>query len=212
MRVRLRFAGVVCVAAILTAASTPARAYTVLGYVWPQATMRYVVNPATPDLSAGDVLAAVRDGADAWQQSGTAFTFVYGGATTQATTTDDGVNVVVFRNATSGSALATTYTWYSGGALVDADIVFWDAGFRFFAGSTGCSGGFYVEDVAAHEFGHALGLGHSMAPSATMYPTVSTCSEANRTLDPDDIAAVLSLYPALAARPAPPSGLRIIRF
>ena len=57
-----------------------------------------------------------------------------------------------------------------GSQIIDADIVFWDEGFKFFAGTSGCSGGFYIEDIAAHEFGHALGLGHSTVSGATMYP------------------------------------------
>ena len=61
-------------------------------------------------------------------------------------------------------------------------------------------GGFYIEDIAAHEFGHALGLGHSTSTSATMYPSVSSCSAGNRTLDADDIAGARALYPL----PPPP--------
>src|SRR6476469_9730726 len=55
------------------------------------------------------------------------------------TTANDGLNLVVFRNASSGSAIATTYWWSSGSNIIDADVVFWDGAFRFYAGSTGCS-------------------------------------------------------------------------
>src|SRR4029079_13232421 len=120
----------------------------------------------------------------------------------------DATNLVLFRNASSGSAIATTYWWSSGSRIIDADIVFWDGGFQFFAGSSGCSGGFYIEDIAAHEFGHALGLGHSASTSATMYPSVSTCSAGNRTLDADDIAGAVAIYPLLTV--AAPTGLRIV--
>jgi hypothetical protein len=117
----------------------------------------------------------------------------------------------MFRNASSGSAIATTYTWMSGARIIDADIVFWDAGFQFFTGSTGCTNGFYIEDIAAHEFGHALGLGHSTTPGATMYPSTPPCNTGLRSLDPDDIAGVRSLYPASTIEPpAAPSGLHVI--
>ena len=73
----------------------------------------------------------------------------------------DNRNVVMFRNSSSGSAVATTYTWYSGGERVDSDIIFWDGAYQFFTGTTGCSMGAYIEDIATHELGHTLGLGHS---------------------------------------------------
>ena len=114
----------------------------------------------------------------------------------------------MFRNASSGSAIATTYWWSSGSRIIDADIVFWDGGFRFFAGSTGCSNGFYIEDIAAHEFGHALGLGHSTSANATMFPSVSSCTTGNRTLDGDDIAGVVALYPPQVV--AAPTGFRVV--
>ena len=112
----------------------------------------------------------------------------------------------------SGSAIATTYTWFNGSGILDADIVFWDAAFHFYAGTSGCSGGFYIEDVAAHEFGHALGLGHTNVSGATMYPSISTCSSGARSLDADDIAGVVSLYPPAPSSnpPGAPTGFRII--
>jgi hypothetical protein len=59
----------------------------------------------------------------------------------------------------------------------------------------------YIEDVATHEFGHALGLNHSTAVDATMYPSYGYCSQAFRTLAPDDQAGAQSLYPGSAPGP-----------
>ena len=92
--------------------------------------------------------------------------------------------------------------------LVDSDIIFWDGGFRFFTGTSGCGGvpnAAYIEDIAAHEFGHALGMGHSSYTDATMYPSYSYCSQAFRTLAPDDIAGVRSLYPGSTPANTAPS-------
>jgi len=211
MRVNSRIVLVASVVALATIFSDPARAYTLLGYTWPNSSMPYYINPANMDLPTSAIEPAIRAGANAWPQSGASFAFAFAGFSTQTTNTNDGTNLVMFRNASSGSALATTYSWFSGTRIIDADIVFWDAGFQFYTGSSGCSGGFYIEDVAAHEFGHALGLGHSTVASATMYPSISTCSQQTRTLDPDDIAAVRSLYPPTTALPLVPGGLRIVR-
>ena len=211
MRLKLPVALSAAGVAIATVASTGVSAYALLGYSWAQPTVPYYINSANMDVPAAAVEPAIRAGADAWRlQSGASFAFGFAGYSTQTTNTNDGINLVMFRNASSGSALATTYTWFSGTRMIDADIVFWDAGFQFFTGSSGCSGGFFIEDVATHEFGHALGLAHSTFATATMYPSISTCSQQARSLDPDDIAAVLALYPRSAA-PAPPTSLRIIK-
>jgi hypothetical protein len=190
--------------------STSLSAYSLLGYSWAQPVVPYYINPANLDLPTSAIEPAIRAGADAWRlQSGASFAFAFAGYSAQTTNTNDGINLIMFRNAASGSAIATTYTWFSGTRMIEADMVFWDGGFQFFTGSSGCSNGFYIEDVATHEFGHALGLGHSTVGSATMYPSISTCSQQSRSLDADDIAAVLALYPA--SLPTAPSGLRIIR-
>jgi matrixin len=202
---RTRFALVVAAAALLWGGDP--LAFVAAGPTWSQPQMQYVVNSSNLDLPAASAESAVRGGGDVWQQQSGAFRFVYSGPTTQTTNTYDNVNVILFRNASSGSAIATTYWWSTGSRIVDADVVFWDAAFRFFSGASGCSNGFYIEDVAAHEFGHALGLGHSALTSATMYPSVSACSTANRTLDADDITGVRTLYPLQLL---PPTGVRVV--
>jgi hypothetical protein len=209
--IKVRFAVIVAVVAVGTILTRPAGAYTTLGYTWAQSPVAYYINPTNMDVPTAAIEPAIRAAANAWPtQSGTPFTFTFAGFSTQTTNTLDGINLVMFRNEANASALATTYSWFSGTNIVDADIVFWDGGFQFFTGSSGCVGGFYIEDIATHEFGHVLGLGHSTIPSATMYPSISTCSQSARTLDPDDIAGVRSLYPPLAPPPAP-KGLRIVK-
>jgi hypothetical protein len=191
-------------------AGTPA-AYVASGPIWNLTAAPYYVNTANFDLLPGSsVESSVRAGADVWHlQSNAGFRFSFAGQTAQTTTTYDSTNLVVFRNASNGSAIATTYWWSSGSAILDADIVFWDGAFLFFSGSSGCSGGFYIEDIAAHEFGHALGLGHSPSASATMYYATSSCNTGNRVLDADDIAGVRALYPPRDP-PSAPTGLRTI--
>ncbi|MEX1023977.1 MAG: matrixin family metalloprotease [Planctomycetota bacterium] len=57
-----------------------------------------------------------------------------------------------------------------------------------------------IQTVAAHEFGHALGLGHSAVSNATMYPAYF--GTAGRSLHADDIAGVQAIYGAkLATKP-----------
>ena len=206
---RARFALAAAAIAAATVFSGDPMAYVASGPTWSQAQTSYYINPANLDLAALSAETAVRSGADVWQQQSAAFRFNYSGSSSQTTTTNDAINLVLFRNASSGSAIATTYWWSSGSRILDADIVFWDGAFRFFAGSSGCSGGFYIEDIASHEFGHALGLGHSISPNATMYPSVSSCNTGNRTLDADDIAGARALYPLQQPPPAP-TGFRVV--
>ncbi len=197
------------VAAVALLSGNPT-AFALIGPSWAQSQTPFVVNAANLDLAGDAADAAVRAGAAVWQQQSGAFRFAYAGPSTLAVTGNDAINLVLFRNASSGSAIATAYWWSSGSRIIDADIVFWDAAFRFFAGSSGCAGGFYIEDIAAHEFGHALGLGHSTSSAATMYPSAASCDTGLRALDGDDIAGVRALYPSTQLPPTPPTGLRIV--
>lgn len=209
----VRWTAMLILTALATLLGDQSIAYVLNGSVWVSSTMAYTVNPANVDVPTTAIAPALAAGANAWrQQSGASFSFTYAGESAQTTNTNDSVNLVLFRNASSGSAIATTYWWSSGNRIIDADIVFWDGAYRFFTGSSGCTSGFYVEDIATHEFGHALGLGHSASPAATMYATTSSCNTNNRTLDADDIAGVRALYPPTGPTPPrPPTGVTFVR-
>ena len=206
-----RFVWLATALSIASLLSPETAAYTANGTRWPTSPVSYYVNATNLDLATDLAQQAVQAGADAWAaQSRARFRFAFAGTSAQGTTTNDGVNLVVFRNASNGSAIATTYWWSTSAGIVDADIVFWDAGYRFFSGASGCAAGFYIEDIATHEFGHALGLGHSASPGATMAPSTSSCSMNNRSLAADDIAGVEALYPPPSTPPSAPTGVRTI--
>ncbi|XP_066556191.1 uncharacterized protein LOC136747142 [Amia ocellicauda] len=62
--------------------------------------------------------------------------------------------------------------------------------------------------VAAHEFGHAMGLDHSNDPTALMYPTYQYVNTDGYTLPADDVKGIQSIYgkpvnsPATTAKPS----------
>jgi hypothetical protein len=186
------------------AASFQLFAYVPYGWKWATIPVDYYINPANLDVPAAVAIAEIQAGAAGWaDQSSSPFRFNYVGTTKATTVSNNGRNEVFFRNASSGAAIATTYYWYSGGSGVDADIVFWDGAYKFHGGSTGCTWGFYIQDVATHEFGHALGLGHTLISDATMKSGQGYCSTSKRTLAADDIGGVEYLYPPAKTNTAP---------
>ncbi len=200
--VRFRTASVLCVLGLVIVASTVAiRAYNTFGS-WGTSSVVMYVNPQNADVSASAAEAALLVGMDVWNSQGNAnVKFVYGGRVSDTTIANEGRNVVIFRNATDGASIATTYSWSVGGKIVNADVVFWDQPYAFFTGTSGCSGGAYIEDISSHELGHALGLLHSSDPSATMVSGYPYCSQELRTLSSDDIAGVQSLYGKATGKP-----------
>lgn len=182
---------------VLGASQIPASAYVLSSsYKWATPPV-WRVNPANfSGLSPEMVEAAVRSGPTQWAQAGSTFTFTWGGRVTDTVTAVDGRNVVIFRNVLkpdNSSALASTYSWWKNGVRYDSDITFWMK--PFFTGTSGCASGWYIEDVATHEIGHTLGIGHSPLAAATMYYSASRCEQVKRTLAADDIAAVRAQYP-----------------
>ncbi|KAL6085100.1 hypothetical protein STEG23_035375 [Scotinomys teguina] len=67
------------------------------------------------------------------------------------------------------------------------------------------TGGFNLFTVAAHEFGHALGLGHSTDPSALMYPTYKYQNPYRFHLPKDDVKGIQALYGPRKTFPGKPT-------
>jgi hypothetical protein len=166
---------------------------------WTSLPVTFYVNPTNQDVTASAAAGAFQAALDVWNtQGGSPFRYFYGGTVSDTATAHDYRNVAIFRNVSNGGTIATTYSWWTtGGSLLDADIIFWDGGFKFYTGTSGCTtttASMYIEDVATHELGHGLGLNHSSVSDATMYPTAMYCSQMNRTLASDDVSAIRALY------------------
>lgn len=166
------------------------QSFSTLGYQWPKGVFKYYINPANKDISEADVIPAIKKGARPWRPWVRAR---FLGITTMKRARNDGTNNVFFRKPEYG-ALATTYIFSKGTEILDVDIVFWDNPWKFYAGATGCDNGFYITDVATHEFGHAIGLGHSRKKEASMYRSCGWCSNEVRSLAADDQTAASRLY------------------
>ena len=201
MRIRQLALPIVCLLLLAGAAS----GYVLNGPRWGVSQIPYYINSVNGDMSEADAIAAIQAGAMNWTaQSNAPISLYYMGRTSGSSLTMNGKNEVFFRSTSAGSTAGEVYWWYDANyKLVEADMVFYDGGFRFFPGASGCASGVYLEDVATHEFGHVLGLGHSSVSSASMAPSIAWCSTATRSLDSDDLAGVEKLYPPSGANSVP---------
>jgi hypothetical protein len=166
------------------------------GYSWAGGSTSWAYNAAgKPSGLSGDSQ-AMANGANAWNGVGANWMFLGGGSTSAGTGAcqgsggRDGQNTVGW-GAQSGSTLAITCTWYSGSNAVEFDMEF-DPDWNW---TTGGAITVDLESVATHEFGHALGLGHSSYSSAVMYASYSVGTN-KRTPTQDDIDGVIAKYGA----------------
>jgi hypothetical protein len=92
-------------------------------------------------------------------------------------------------------ALTTTTFDPTDGELLDADMELNAANFSFTTSDSTVD--FDLQSVLQHETGHFLGMAHSEDPDATMRPEYPPPSMALalRTLAPDDITGICTIYP-----------------
>jgi hypothetical protein len=163
-------------------------------------------DPHVPGLGFDQVRAAYQ----AWSTvQNSSFRYQDGGLTTAVGFAFDGVNAITFGDPTDlidppmncSGTLAIGGPWFTATTdtfngrpyhkAVEGDIVFSDGweDCRLYANPNN------LAEVATHELGHVLGLGHSAEREATMY-AFAHLDGRGAVIHPDDAAGLLSLYPA----------------
>jgi hypothetical protein len=161
------------------------------------------------DLVPADVLAAVNAAAGAWRDETSADILPPAAALTEGLEADwdspDGQNEIVFGDSGYKDAIAVTIVWrFVGGppsqrGIVEFDMILDDAQFNWSAeaGEVAVAGKMDLQNIATHEFGHAVGLAdlyQSSCTEVTMYGYSTQGELKKRSLEPDDITGLQTLY------------------
>jgi hypothetical protein len=185
----------------LSCLASSAFAYTLNGRKWfSSADAKFYLNNSSGPaccLSSSQQSSAITSGINAWGIAGS------GGTTTKSGAKRDGQNVISWGKLGGTTLGVTNYISTdtnqsqvcSGNLIyrfVEVDVRFNNA--YSWQTSSGCSNGFDLAGVATHEFGHAVGLGHSSVAGATMYPSVAACDFSISSLANDDKAGYSSIY------------------
>lgn len=189
---------------------------------WSRSEVAFEIDPTVAQM-APDAEASVAAAAQAWSGADGAPTLSTTPAASASEPAFDGKNVVYFAAqgyAPAGRALAITILTYNSatGEILDADIVInghydfdvlpsgstADPSARPIANDgtsssddvgTKASGGFDVQHVVAHEFGHTLGMSDELTDqSAMMYLSTKPGDATVRTLAVDDLDGISKLY------------------
>lgn len=181
--------------------SSSAFAYTLNGRKWfSSADARFYLNNANGPaccLTASQQSSQILSGITPWGIAG------HGGATTRSGAKRDGQNVISWGKlggttlgVTNYISTNTSQSQVCNGSLIyrfeEVDVRFNNA-FNWQTSST-CTNGFDLAGVSTHEFGHAVGLGHTNVQGSTMYPSVATCDFSVASLGNDDKAGYSAIY------------------
>lgn len=104
-----------------------------------------------------------------------------------------------YRGQNSTLALTTITFEVPTGKILDADVEINSYAIDL---TTDGRGGSDLQSIVTHEAGHFLGLAHSIVPQATMNAAYSPGDTSFRSLSPDDMAGICTVYPANRDAPA----------
>ncbi|XP_069058469.1 matrix metalloproteinase-18-like [Pleurodeles waltl] len=166
--------------------------------VWRKHALTYRILNYTPDMARSDVDTAIQKAFKVWSDvTPLTFTRIYYGAADIQISFGAGEHGDF--NPFDGP-YGTLAHAYAPGTGIGGDTHF-DEDENWTKGSTG----FNLFLVAAHEFGHSLGLSHSNDRRALMFPTYSYTDPARFQLPKDDVNGIQALYgPSTKPNPQTP--------
>lgn len=180
------------------------------GAKWKGESEPWIVNPSNSrGLTESDILTHLSANIEQWEDaSGT--NILGAGAETTAplvadTTSPDDKNEVYFADVDSPGAIAVTIVWghFSGPPfardLIEWDQVYDDVDYDWSLDAPNDEGTqMDFDNIAAHELGHTVGMGHSPTDDTcleqTMYPTAAFEEIIKRSLELGDRTGVSKLY------------------
>lgn len=83
---------------------------------------------------------------------------------------------------------------FAGGTSWGWDITFYIDAWNWNDNPNTSAGKFDIQAVMCHEYGHALGLGHSNVGGATMWPSIGSGSRGPRSINNDDMNGLQAIY------------------
>nr|AQT26486.1 matrix metalloproteinase 16 [Apostichopus japonicus] len=156
---------------------------------WPTRSLTWRVDNVTPDFGTpAAIVQLMKDALQYWSDvSGLTFT--------QVTSTNADADIIISfapfahgdGNPFDGPGGTLAHAYFPGSGIGG------DAHFDESETYSAAGGGINLFQVAVHEFGHSLGLGHSEVDAAVMAPFY-TGYDPNFALHPDDIAGIQTLY------------------
>ena len=169
---------------------------------WSVRNVSYLINESSGPSGASTAIQAAMN---TWSTvSGATFQYTSGGSTSGTGGSRDYQNICSFGYLGTDGTVAQNTFWFNPttGVESESDVVF----NTYYSWSvTGAAGAFDLQNIATHELGHALSLDDlygSGDTEKTMYGYASKGETKKRTLDADDMAGIVYLYPYISTVPA----------
>ncbi|XP_041865177.1 collagenase 3-like [Melanotaenia boesemani] len=155
---------------------------------WQKNSLTYRIENYTPDMSVADVDESINKALQVWAKvTPLMFTRIYSGTADIMISFGRQAHGDYYPFDGPDGTLAHAFAPSSG---IGGDAHFDDDEFFTFRSNRG----YVLFMVAAHEFGHSLGLSHSDDPGALMYPLYSYRNPDTFVLPQDDVKGIQSLY------------------
>lgn len=174
--------------------------YKLMGLKWTNLPVVYTINPANNEgLIPEQVYSALTTAAETWDTATSKELFSNTYNTESVSYGNfDGRNAIVFGPYGQDNVIAVTSVWYyqNTGDIVEFDMLFNE---KFAWATTGSTDKMDLQNIATHEFGHAVGLADLYTDSCskvTMYGYSGTGDIDKRTLDTPDITGLKAIYGA----------------